>query len=201
MPYGFPPNHRTEVVPADRASKERYGPPPATHQKAYSQLHCECPKRWHVCIAVNLLEPRKYPPTLARLRFRYVNTCSAPQGKAKLIQISEGGRAILGVVLVMTAGFLLRDSQDATVQGFEHLCDDALRHTTNQVHQKPSNNSSGSLKVWKIIPSFPSRNRGAMTAAMNISAFDRTTINFSPFSWAVRPQGRLPAHKPGDTNT
>jgi len=37
---------------------------------------------------------------------------------------------------------------------------------------------------------FPSRNRSALTAARNTSAVDGTTINFSPFCWAVRPPGQ-----------
>ena len=46
--------------------------------------------------------------------------------------------------------------------------------------------SSGSVKVWKLT-SFPSRDRNALTAALNPSAVDGTTINFSPFIWAIRP--------------
>jgi len=44
--------------------------------------------------------------------------------------------------------------------------------------------------VWKLTPSFPSRDRCALTAALNPSAVDGTTINFSPFSWAIRPPGQ-----------
>jgi len=50
--------------------------------------------------------------------------------------------------------------------------------------------SSRSVKVWKRTPSFPSRDRSALTAARNPSAVDGTTINFSLFSWAVRPPGQ-----------
>jgi hypothetical protein len=49
--------------------------------------------------------------------------------------------------------------------------------------------SSGSVKVWKLTPSLPSRDRSALTAARNPSAVDGTTINFLLFSWAVRPPG------------
>jgi len=43
--------------------------------------------------------------------------------------------------------------------------------------------SSESVKVWKLTPSFASRDR----SARNPSAVDGTTINFSPFNWTVRP--------------
>ena len=44
--------------------------------------------------------------------------------------------------------------------------------------------------MWKLTPAFPSRDRSALTAVLNSSAVDGTTINFSPFSWAIR----LPGH-------
>ena len=44
--------------------------------------------------------------------------------------------------------------------------------------------------MWKLTPSFQSRDRSALTAALNPSAVDGTTINFSPFSWAIRPPGQ-----------
>ena len=50
--------------------------------------------------------------------------------------------------------------------------------------------SSGIVKVWKLTPSFPSRDRSALTAALNPSAVDGTNINFSPFSWAIRTPGQ-----------
>jgi hypothetical protein len=50
--------------------------------------------------------------------------------------------------------------------------------------------SSVSVKLWKLTPSFPSRERNELIAARNPSAFDGTTINFSPFSWAVKPLGQ-----------
>ena len=39
----------------------------------------------------------------------------------------------------------------------------------------------------KLTPSFPSRDRSVLTAALNTLTFNGTTINFSPFSWAIRP--------------
>jgi hypothetical protein len=50
--------------------------------------------------------------------------------------------------------------------------------------------SSGSVKVWKLTPSFPSRECNELTAARNPSAVDGTTINFSPFTWVVKPLGQ-----------
>ena len=50
--------------------------------------------------------------------------------------------------------------------------------------------SSGRVKVWKLTLPFPSRDRNTMTEAMNPSVVDGTTINFSPFIWAVRPPGQ-----------
>jgi len=45
------------------------------------------------------------------------------------------------------------------------------------------------VKVWKFTPSSPSRDRSALTATLILLAVDGTTINFSPFSWAIRPLG------------
>jgi hypothetical protein len=50
--------------------------------------------------------------------------------------------------------------------------------------------SSGSVTVWELTPSFPSRERNELTAARNPSAVDGTTINFSPFCWAAKPLGQ-----------
>ena len=47
-----------------------------------------------------------------------------------------------------------------------------------------------SVKVWKLTPPFPSRDRSALTADLNPSAVDGTTIIFSSFSWAIRPPGQ-----------
>jgi len=43
------------------------------------------------------------------------------------------------------------------------------------------------MKVWKRTPSFPSRESSALTATLNPSAVDGTTINFWHFRLAVRP--------------
>ena len=42
----------------------------------------------------------------------------------------------------------------------------------------------------ELTPSFPLRDCSALTTVLNPSAVDGTTINFSPFSWAVRPPGQ-----------
>jgi hypothetical protein len=48
------------------------------------------------------------------------------------------GKAVLGGVLVATAGSELQDFLDANVQGFEFLANDALRHPPTQfLHQYP----------------------------------------------------------------
>ena len=44
--------------------------------------------------------------------------------------------------------------------------------------------------MWKLTPSFPSRDRNELTVALKPSAVDGTTINFSPFNWAVKPLGQ-----------
>ena len=46
------------------------------------------------------------------------------------------------------------------------------------------------MKVWKLTPFFPSRDRSALTAALNPSAVDGTTISLSALSWAIRPPGQ-----------
>ena len=50
--------------------------------------------------------------------------------------------------------------------------------------------SSGILKVWKLTLFSPSRDRSTLTVARNPSAVDEATINFSLFSWTVRPPGQ-----------
>ena len=50
--------------------------------------------------------------------------------------------------------------------------------------------SSGSMKLWKLTTPLPSRERSELTASRNPSAVEGRTINFSPFSWAVRPLGQ-----------
>ena len=42
----------------------------------------------------------------------------------------------------------------------------------------------------KLTPSFQSRELSALIAALNPSTVDGATINFSPFSWAIRPPGQ-----------
>jgi len=55
-----------------------------------------------------------------------------------------GGRAVLGEVLVATAGTHLCNSLDTNVQGLQLLPDDALRHTPTQVlYQKPHTGPPG----------------------------------------------------------
>ena len=44
--------------------------------------------------------------------------------------------------------------------------------------------------MWKLTPSFPSKERNELTAARKPSAVDGTTINFSPFNWAVKALGQ-----------
>jgi hypothetical protein len=66
-----------------------------------------------------------------------VITLPTPQGLAPPTQVGGRGRAVLGGVLVATAGSQLRYSMDTNVQGFDLLPDDALRHTPTQIlHQK-----------------------------------------------------------------
>jgi hypothetical protein len=50
----------------------------------------------------------------------------------------RGGRAVLGWILVTTAGSDLHDSLYTNVQGFEFLEDDAFRHSPAQIlHEFP----------------------------------------------------------------
>ena len=50
--------------------------------------------------------------------------------------------------------------------------------------------SSGGVKVWKLTPPFPLWDYSALSEALNLSAVDGMTINFSLFIWAVRPPGQ-----------
>ena len=60
------------------------------------------------------------------------------------------------------------------------------RFFTSSRTQRPS----GSVKVRKLTPSFPSRERRELTAARNPSTVDWATNKFSPFSWAIRLLGQ-----------
>jgi hypothetical protein len=102
------------------------------------------------------------------------------------------GRAVFRWVLIAVAGSQLHDSLNTDVQGFQLLPDDALRHTLPRFFNRSrTQRSSGSVKVWKLTTSLPSRDRSALTTAWNPSAVASTTINFSPFSWAVRSPGQV----------
>ena len=121
--------------------------------------------------------------------------CSGPfeatfntSGPRATVTMKWVGRALLGWVLVATAGSQLCNSLDSNIQGFELISDNALKHFSTQIlHQKPHSAVLGSVKLWKLTPPFPSRNRSAMTEAVNPSAVDGMTTNFSPFIWAIRP--------------
>ena len=95
------------------------------------------------------------------------------------------------MVRIATARSQLSDSLNTDVQGFQLLPDNALRHTPAEVlDQKPRTAVLREREGVKTQPSFPSRDRSALTAARNPSAVDGTTINFSDFNWAVRPPGQ-----------
>ena len=56
------------------------------------------------------------------------------------------------------------------VQGFELLSNDALRHASSQfLDQQPhTQRSSGSVKVWKLTFSLPSRDGSELTTALRV---------------------------------
>jgi len=102
-----------------------------------------------------------------------------------------GGWAVLGGVLVTTAGTQLRDLLDMNALGLDLLPDDALRHTPAQIlHQKPQTAVLREREGVETHTLPPSRDRSALTAALKPLAVDGTTISFSAFSWAVRPPGQ-----------
>jgi hypothetical protein len=99
--------------------------------------------------------------------------------------------AVFGWVLVAVAGSQLHDSLDTNFQGFQLLPPDAIRHTPTQtLHQNSQTTVVRERKSVKAHTFPQSRDRSALTTALNPWAFDGTTINFSPFSWAVRPTGQ-----------
>ena len=91
--------------------------------------------------------------------------------------------AVLGGFLVATAASQLRDSLGTNVQGFEHT-------PTQVLHRKLHTAVLQECEGVETHTLPPSRDRSALTVALNPSAVDGTTINFSPFSWAVRPPGQ-----------
>jgi len=77
------------------------------------------------------------------------------------------------------------------VLGFQLVSDDVLWHTPTQVLKQKSRTAV----IWErecveTHTVFPIEDRSALTAALNPSAFDGTTINISLFRWAIRPPGQ-----------
>ena len=108
-----------------------------------------------------------------------------------------GERAVLGWVLVATAGTQLCDTVDTNVQRFQLLPDDALCHAPAQfLHQKPH-----TAVLWE---------RGVETHTLPLIdgplcvdcgsetlAVVGTTFSFSAISWAVKCQGKMAVTRPG----
>jgi len=90
-----------------------------------------------------------------------------------------GGRAVLGGVLVTTAGTHLLDPLYMYVQNLELLPDDALRHATAQVlHQQPSTVVLWEREGVETQPFPPSMDRSVLTASLKPLEVDGTTISF-----------------------
>ena len=90
--------------------------------------------------------------------------------------------------MVAAVGEQLRDSLDTNVQGFQLLTDDDIRHAPSQVVYQQSQTVALRERDGVVAhTSFPSGERSELTVSRNPSAVDGTTINLSPFSWAVRP--------------
>jgi hypothetical protein len=107
-----------------------------------------------------------------------------------------GVRAILGGVLVASARMQLCNFLDTNVQWFQLLSDDALGHTPAQVlNQEPHTTVLRECEGVETHTFPPSRDRSALTAALNSSAVDGTTINVSPFSWAAKAGGPQPGQE------
>ena len=98
---------------------------------------------------------------------------------------------VLGGVRIATARSQLRDFLNTDVKGFEaSLTTPSGIRLRRFITRSCAQRSFGSIEVWNLTPSFPSRDRSSLTAALNPSAFSGTTIDFSPFSWAFRPSGQ-----------
>jgi hypothetical protein len=97
------------------------------------------------------------------------------------------------VILTITNGRIFGNtSLNMIFQAFKLLSKDALGHPFPRFFTRSrTQRSSGSVNVWKLTPSFPSRDGSARIAALNPSAVDGTTINFSTFSWAIRHPGQF----------
>jgi hypothetical protein len=77
------------------------------------------------------------------------------------------------------------------VQELELLTDDALGHNPSQfLIQEPNTAVLREREGVETHTPFPSRDLSVWIAALNPSPVDGTTINFSPFSWAVCPPGQ-----------
>jgi len=100
---------------------------------AYPQLHCMCTKRWqrwHVSGPFGAMydstDTRKPQSSESDHAFDNSGPCTTDTMKGN-------GRALLGGILVATAGSQLCDSLDSNVQGFKLISDDVLTHTPTQV--------------------------------------------------------------------
>lgn len=99
-------------------------------------------------------------------------------------------RAVLGEVLVETAKSQVRDS-DGNAQGFELLSDHSLRHTpTHVLHQKSHTAFVREREVVETHSILYFKGPQCADLGSETFALDGTTINFSLFSWAVRPPGQ-----------
>ena len=139
-------------------SPEMWGGATGDAQGAYPQLHCVCPKRWQ---RLHWTGPfgATYDSTDTRKPQSSVNDrsfdTSGPRA-TDIMMCGVRGRAVLGGVLVASAGTQLRYSLDTNILGFQLLSDDALRHTPTQVlHRSRAQMSSGSgvgVETHTVLP-------------------------------------------------
>jgi hypothetical protein len=84
----------------------------------------------------------------------------------------------------------LREYLDTNVLGLKLHPGDALRHIPTHVQQKTHRAVIREREGLEAHTLTTSRDRSKLTTTLNPSAVNRPTINFSPFSWVVRPPGQ-----------
>ena len=178
-----------KLFPRGAASTGKMETPHATHRCAYSHA-AYIQSAGSSYIAFGLLEtlrPHRNSQALNigewyHFQLSYPNDTDTKSGLGRWQLVGSASRgAERSCVTPWTQMF--RDSSFSltTISGIPLPRFFTRRHTQHSTRR---------VKVWKIIPSFSARDRSKLTATLNPTAVDGTTINFSSFSRSIRRPGQ-----------
>ena len=188
----YPAITASRLFSLGRASIGEVGAPHLTHWGAYPQISRVCPKLWqqlHCSGPFWAMYDSTDTPNEQSSHFRNLRP-----SRHRYNEVELGGRSLTGSLSRRQD----RSCVNPCTRIFQRF--ELLRTTLSGIFlprfytRNPIHRASGSVKVWKLTPSFPLRNRRALIEALNPSAVDETTINFSHFSWTFGPP-RQNAHK------